>query len=56
MTSGALGSATEGEEKSTDSGREGNWAVGHSRKQAEVLLAALFPFSNSFLFSFSIFI
>jgi hypothetical protein len=47
-----LGSATEGEEKSTNSGGEGNWAVGHFWNQAKVLPVALFPFSNSFLFSF----
>jgi hypothetical protein len=56
MTSGALGSVTEVEEKSTDSGGKGNWAVGRFQNQAEVLPAALFLFSNSFLFSFSIFI
>jgi hypothetical protein len=52
MTGGPALSAAEGERSVPIWGKEGNgpWAVFGT--QAKVLPAGLFPFSNSFLFSF----
>jgi hypothetical protein len=52
MTGGPALSVDEGERSVPIQGKEGNgpWAIFGT--QAEVLTAALFPFSNSFLFSF----